>query len=122
MGRLAYKLELPPKWRIHPIISIAHLEPAPTAKDPFNQPFQDQPEAVIVDGEEEWTVEKILDHKVVGRGRTRRKKYRIRWTGYGPEHDDWVSEADVEELQALDDYEKLLVEREEASRRRREKE
>ncbi len=67
-------------------------------------------------------MKKILDHKLVRRGKNRRKIYRIRWTGYGPEHDDWVSEADVEELQAFDDYKKRLVEQEKASRHRCEKE
>ncbi len=40
---------------------------APQKEDPFNQHFQEQLEAVFVDGEEEWILEKILDHKLVGR-------------------------------------------------------
>jgi hypothetical protein len=32
--RLAYELKLPPRWKIHPIISVAHLRPAPKGKDP----------------------------------------------------------------------------------------
>ncbi len=67
-------------------------------------------------------MEKILDHKLVRRGKNHCKKYQICWTGYGPEHDDWDSEANVEELQASDDYEKPLVEQEEASQCRHEKE
>ena len=39
VGSLAYKLELPRTMRIHPVISVAHLEPCPDpAKDPYNRP------------------------------------------------------------------------------------
>jgi hypothetical protein len=30
VGRLAYKLDLPPTWKVHPVISVQHLEPAPS--------------------------------------------------------------------------------------------
>ncbi|POS82631.1 hypothetical protein EPUL_004731, partial [Erysiphe pulchra] len=40
IGRLPYKLELPPAMKIHPVVSIAHLEPAPNPNsDPFERPF-----------------------------------------------------------------------------------
>jgi hypothetical protein len=40
VGKLAYRLELPESMKIHPVISIAHLEPAPDPeKDPFKRPF-----------------------------------------------------------------------------------
>lgn len=36
MGRLAYKLDIPPDWKIQPILSVAQLEPAPPPNaDPF---------------------------------------------------------------------------------------
>lgn len=28
IGKLAYELDIPTNWKIHPIVSIAHLEPA----------------------------------------------------------------------------------------------
>lgn len=38
VGRLAYKLDLPPLWQIHPVVSIAHLEPAPSQHlDPYGR-------------------------------------------------------------------------------------
>ncbi len=39
VGRLAYKLDVPSDWRIHPVFSMAQFEPAPDpAKDPFQRP------------------------------------------------------------------------------------
>ncbi|RKF60445.1 Transposon Ty3-G Gag-Pol polyprotein [Golovinomyces cichoracearum] len=39
IGRLAYRLELPPAMKIHPVISVAHLEPAPNpSADTFERP------------------------------------------------------------------------------------
>jgi len=65
VGRLAYRLELPLHWRIHPVISIAHLEPA--KEDPFDRPVPNHPDAVFSD---EWEIERIVNK------RTRRTKWR----------------------------------------------
>lgn len=53
VGQLAYRIELPPTWRIHNVVSIAHLEPTPDlALDPYNRvPLPPPP--VEVDGETE---------------------------------------------------------------------
>ncbi len=29
VGQLAYKIDIPGHWKIHPVISTTHLEPAP---------------------------------------------------------------------------------------------
>ena len=49
VGRLAYKLELPPHWGVHPVISIAHLEPS--KDDIFNRPRPDHLDSVYVEGD-----------------------------------------------------------------------
>jgi hypothetical protein len=38
IGRLAYELDLPPSWKVHRVISVAHLQPAPKGKDLFSRP------------------------------------------------------------------------------------
>ncbi len=40
---LAYRLGLSNHWRIHPVLSVAQLEPAPLEKDPFDCPRPDHP-------------------------------------------------------------------------------
>ena len=37
VGKLAYRLELPPTMKIHPVISVAHLASLPKGDDPFHR-------------------------------------------------------------------------------------
>ena len=63
IGRLAYRLELPGTMKIHPVISIAHLEPATKPEeDLFKRPRPqlEHPLPVVVDGEQEFVVERLL--------------------------------------------------------------
>jgi hypothetical protein len=39
VGRLIYKLNIPERWKIHPVIFITQLKPASKDQDPFNRPF-----------------------------------------------------------------------------------
>ncbi|OQD78469.1 hypothetical protein PENDEC_c001G07228 [Penicillium decumbens] len=106
IGRLAYKLDLPESWRIHPVISIAHLEPAPSGDDPWNRqsdtvhtPTDDH----RFPGETRYDVEAILAKRVrPARGRAPangpRKmvtQYLIRWTGQSAKEDRWITAADA---------------------------
>jgi len=72
----AYKLELPPSLKIHPVFHVSLLSPA--SKDPIPGHYQDPPPPVIVDNEEEFVVEAILDSKRVRKA----LKYLVKWTGY----------------------------------------
>ena len=41
IGRLAYELDIPVYWRVHPVISIAMLEPIPIGLDLYKRPVPD---------------------------------------------------------------------------------
>ena len=93
----AMRLELPPTYGIHDVISVLHLEPAPRAEDdPFGRT---PPEAVpeIIDGEEEWEVERILRKK----GRGARTRYLVRWKMCTAEEDSWLPRSEFEHAQDL---------------------
>jgi len=41
------------------------------------------------------------------RGRNRRMHYLVRWQGYGPEHDSWVPEEEMElSRELIDEFER----------------
>ena len=61
----------------------------------------ERPGAIDVDGAPEFLVEKILDHKSLGRGLY---KFLVRFSGYGPEDDTWITGRDLDDNKALDDY------------------
>ena len=82
VGRLAYELELPEYIKIHPVISVIHLEPAP--EDPYARP-QPKPGPIRVGEEEHYEVEKVVDHEMRGRS----LYYRIKWKGHPSEEDTW---------------------------------
>ena len=46
VGSHAYKLNIPTKWTIHPVINIAILKPVPSQKDFFERPTPNHPPAV----------------------------------------------------------------------------
>ena len=76
--------------RLHPVFNVVKLTPAPPDPIIGRHPPR-QPPPVLVDGEEEYEVEEILDSKMF-RGRLR---YKIKWEGYGPEHNTWEYAAEV---------------------------
>ena len=51
---------------------------------------QPPPVTILLEGEPEHEVEKILNHR---QENERSKSYLVRWTGYGPENDTWEPDA-----------------------------
>jgi len=94
IGRHAYELDLPDtvrKRRVFPV-SLLHL----AADDPFPGQRHQPPPPIIVDNEEEWEVEEILDSRHI----RRKLQYLVKWRGY-PEP-TWEPEVFLAEVQAVD--------------------
>ena len=49
------------------------------------------PPPELVEGEEEWEVEEILDSRLL----RKKLKFLVKWKGYGREHNSWEDAADV---------------------------
>ena len=62
-----------------------------------------QPLAVMVNSEEEFHVEKILDEKRTRRGRGSRLEYKVKWLGYA--RPTWEGASALADSQALDEWE-----------------
>jgi len=82
VGKYAYHLVLPPLMRrLHPVFNVMKLSPAPN--DPISQNPPPLPE--LVDGEEEYVVEKILNSRMF----QQKLQYLVKWEGYGIEGNTW---------------------------------
>jgi len=86
----AFRLELPPQMHIHPVFHVSLLEPYIPNIIPGRT--QDPPEAVEVEGQEEWEVGEVLDSKIQ-RGAL---FYLVDWEGFGPEDRTWEPAINLE--------------------------
>ena len=59
----AYELNLPKALQVHPVFHVNLLDPV--AIDPLEGHQQEPPLPLIIDGEEEWLVEDILDSQKI---------------------------------------------------------
>lgn len=94
IGKQAYRLDIPGYWRVHPVFSIAQLEPWP-GTDLFDRPLPAEPASVFVEGDTaEWKsyeVESLLNKRIRRRGKGESIDYLVRWRGYGPQYDMWYN-------------------------------
>jgi Chromo (CHRromatin Organisation MOdifier) domain len=87
IGEVAYQLKLPKNIRCHNVFHVSLLNKhRPSDR---NQP---PPPPLIIDGEYEYEVERILDHKGTVSGK---RKFLVAWVGYGPEHNTWEPESNM---------------------------
>lgn len=82
IGELAYELDLPTHTRIHPVISCIHLEQY--QEDPYQRPTPG-PTPIIVDGEQEWVVERLLRERKTVRG----NEILVKWKGFEESDSTW---------------------------------
>jgi hypothetical protein len=91
MSAVNYRLELPMQWSIHPVF---HIDLLTLYKETImHGPNFTRPTPELIDGEEEYSVEKILDSRHFGR--RRRLQYLVKWEGYPDAENMWVDKDDV---------------------------
>jgi hypothetical protein len=91
MSAVNYRLELPMQWNIHPVFHIDLL--TPYWETIMHGPNFTRPTPELIDGEEEYSVEKILDSRHFSR--RRRLQYLVKWEGYPDADNMWVDKDDV---------------------------
>lgn len=98
VGKVAYKLQLAPKMRIHPVFHVNLLKR--WFSDP-NRPIH--PEPLIIEGNEEFEIAAILDHrpKSATGPQHRGLQYLVSYVCYGPEHNQWIAKRDMSHAKAL---------------------
>src|SRR5712671_2435736 len=88
---VVFQLDLPPSWRIHDVFHASLLTSyrETTAYGPnFIKPPPD-----LIDGEEEYEVEAVLNHRMFGR--RRQVQYLIKWKGYPHSDNTWEPSENV---------------------------
>ena len=96
----AVKLELPSTVKIYPVVNVSRVR---RYIGQVEGQRKEQPAPVIIEGEEEWEVEQILNKRKV-RGKD---KYLVCWKGFMVESDTWEGRENLENAkEAIEEFEK----------------
>jgi len=101
MSPVNYQLKLPTQWSIHDVFHIDLL--TPYRETDLHGSNYSRPVPDLVDNEEEYEVEKILDSWQFGR--RRKKQYLIKWKGYPDSDNEWVDKQNVHAPEAIREFE-----------------
>jgi len=96
IGTYAYEPNIPATIQKHRTFPVSLLHAA--AEDLLPGQVTPPPLPVIIEGEEEWEVEEILDSRRM-RGRL---QYLVKWRGFA--HPTWEPEENLTEVEAVDKY------------------
>ena len=88
---VAYQLQLPPLWNIHPVFHASLL--SPYSEMTSHGPNFSQPPPDLIENEEEYEVEQIKAHRNFGRSKC--LQYLIKWKGYPKSDNTWEDTTDV---------------------------
>ena len=88
------ELELSKSIKIHPVVNTSRVQ---LYKPQVEGQKRMLPKPVIIEGEEEFEVEKISNKKIV-RGK---EKFLVRWKGYTAEEDTWENKENLENAKEL---------------------
>jgi hypothetical protein len=81
IGKVAYKLELPPNLKMH---NVFHVQLLKKYRD--NGKVQPPPPPIEIDNSLKYEVERVLGHREVKRDKQIRKEFLVKWLGYEHEH------------------------------------
>jgi len=90
----AIELELPKSIRIHPVVNMSRVR---LHKPQVERQKKILPKLVIIEGEVEFEVEKILNKRTV----RRKEKFLVRWKGYMVEEDTWENRENLGNAEEL---------------------
>jgi Chromo (CHRromatin Organisation MOdifier) domain len=94
-------LDIPNQPNVFPTFHTSLIKPFHENDDEkFPSRSLEKPGPIVVDSEDEYFIEKIMDHKKIDKGYC----YLVRWHGYSPRDDRWIRGADLEDNIALDEY------------------
>jgi len=90
----AVELHLPPTVHIHPVVNVSKLQ---MYKSQVEGQKAMKPALVIIEGEKEYEVEKILNKRRI----QGKEKFLVRWKGYTAEADTWEDRGNLKNASKL---------------------
>jgi len=100
MSPVNYRLKLPTQWSIHDVFHIDLLTPYHETK--LHGLNYSRPSPDLVDDQEEYKVEKILDLQHFGR--RQKLQYLIKWKGYPDSDNKWVDKKDIHAEEVIREF------------------
>ena len=88
-------LEIPKSMKINPIVHVEQVKPYISDNQPGR--YKPKPSKVIINGEDEYEVQEIIDHRTTKKG----DEYLVHWKGYNRNEADWQPAANLEHSQKL---------------------
>ena len=83
IGTQAYRLQLPPSLKVHPVFHVSLLDPYKESEIPGRT--QPPPPPVVIEDQFEYEVEEILDSRLI----RNRLFYLVKWKGYPASDNSW---------------------------------
>jgi hypothetical protein len=99
---VAYQLQLPLSWNIHPVFHASLL--SSYSETPAYGPNFSQPPPDLINNEEEYEVEQIKVHQNFGRSKC--LQYLIKWRGYPESNNTWEDATNVHTPELTKQYHK----------------
>jgi Chromo (CHRromatin Organisation MOdifier) domain len=102
---MVFKLRLPEQWkqkRLHPVFHASLLSPYKETEEHGLNFLEPPPD--IIEGEEEYEVEQVLDSR--HSGRKKQLQYLLKWKGYSEVHNSWGPADQVHATELIEDYHK----------------
>jgi len=100
MSPVNYRLKCPTQWNIHDVFHIDLLTPYRETDLHGSNYSRLAPD--LIDNEEEYEIEKILDSRQFSKGRKR--QYLIKWKGYPDSDNEWVDKQDIHAPEAIREF------------------
>jgi hypothetical protein len=98
---LVYRLRLPDTYPMHPVFNLEHLRLYRPSDEKWGLRSTLPETRDYLKATEEYVVEAILGHRVKSRKRGNQRLFLVRWEGYSPADDSWVSEYDLRNAPVL---------------------